>query len=60
MEETALLTDEIVALCAADGRPWPIASHRGTDRRGTVRGRNAGNGVIDGAAVGRRRCGQAG
>jgi len=25
MEETALLTDdEIVAICAADGRPWPI------------------------------------
>ena len=25
MEETALLTDdEIVALCAADGRPWPV------------------------------------
>lgn len=25
MEETALLTDdEIVALCAADGRPWPL------------------------------------
>ena len=24
MEETAVLTDEIVALCAADGRPWPI------------------------------------
>lgn len=26
MEETALLTDdEIVALCAADGRPWPLS-----------------------------------
>ena len=25
MEETALLTDdEIVAICAADGRPWPV------------------------------------
>ncbi|UXA19101.1 hypothetical protein [Mycobacterium sp. SMC-4] len=26
MEETALLTDdEIVAICAADGRPWPLS-----------------------------------